>query len=44
MTWGMDVELDSPMQRLFGVAMEGMIGPDYEQGLANLKLIVEAKP
>ncbi len=43
-TWGMDVELDSPMQRLFGVVMEGMIGPDYEEGLANLKLIVEAKP
>ncbi|MEZ5325578.1 MAG: SRPBCC family protein [Verrucomicrobiales bacterium] len=43
-TWGMDVVLDSPLQRLFGVVMEGMIGPDYEEGLANLKSIVEAKP
>ena len=42
-TWGMDVELDSPVQRLFGVLMEAMIGPDYEEGLANLKAIAEAQ-
>lgn len=42
--WGMDTQLDSAVERLFGLVMEGMIGPDYEEGLANLKALVEAAP
>jgi uncharacterized protein YndB with AHSA1/START domain len=30
--------------RWFGLLFEGMIGPDYEKGLANLKRVVEAEP
>ncbi|MGK0184359.1 MAG: hypothetical protein ACI9R3_000125 [Verrucomicrobiales bacterium] len=40
--WGMDTELASPVQRLFGLVLENMVGPDYEEGLKNLKAQVEA--
>ena len=42
--WDMDVELKSPLERYFGLMMESMIGPDYEEGLANLKRLVEGEP
>ncbi len=42
-TWTHDTDMgNNPVGRLFGFfAFEGMIGPDYEAGLANLKAIVE---
>jgi len=42
-TWTLDTDMgNNPMGRLFGAfAFEGMIGPDYEEGLANLKTIAE---
>ena len=33
----------NPVSRYFGLALEGMIGTEYEKGLANLKALVEAK-
>jgi len=33
----------NPINRYFGLLMDRMMGPDFEQGLNNLKLIVEAK-
>lgn len=32
----------NPVSRLFGLMMDGWIGPDYEKGLENLKRVVEA--
>jgi hypothetical protein len=31
----------NPVMRWFGLFIEGMIGPDFEKGLANIKRIVE---
>lgn len=31
------------MAKMFGMFMDGMIGPDYEKGLANLKTVAEQK-
>jgi len=31
----------NPLNRWFGVFLEGMIGPDFEKGLANMKKLVE---
>jgi len=44
-TWGFDANYgDSIMGRYFGLLSEGMLGPDYEKGLARLKTLVEALP
>ena len=32
----------NPMGRWMGLMMDGMVGADYDQGLANLKALVEA--
>ncbi|MCO4763975.1 MAG: SRPBCC family protein [Myxococcales bacterium] len=41
-TWSLDSHLGSnPIARYFGLMFDGMIGPDYEAGLNNLKAIVE---
>ena len=41
--WGFDVELSrNPIERYFGLMFDGMIGADYERGLANLKKVVES--
>lgn len=41
-TWGMVADMGaSPVGRWFGLMMDGMVGPDYEKGLANLKALVE---
>lgn len=41
-TWGFDSDLGAnPVARWFGLMFESMIGPDYEQGLASLKALVE---
>ena len=42
-TWGIDIDLGmNPVSRYFGLAMDGMVGKDFEKGLANLKKVVEA--
>ena len=41
-TWGFDSDLGmNPMARWMGLMLDGMVGGDYEQGLANLKAVVE---
>lgn len=43
--WGFDSEFGYDLfSRYFGLMAEHWIGPDYEQGLANLKALVEATP
>lgn len=42
--WTFDSDLGlNPLHRLFGLMMDKWVGPDYEQGLANLKQLVEAE-
>jgi uncharacterized protein YndB with AHSA1/START domain len=41
-TWTSAGELgNNPINRYFGLAMDGMLGKDFEGGLANLKALVE---
>jgi hypothetical protein len=41
--WGLDIDLGmNPISRYFGLAMDGMVGRDFEKGLRNLKRVVEA--
>jgi hypothetical protein len=43
-TWGIDVDLGmNPVSRYFGLALDGMIGRDFEKGLGNLKKVVEGQ-
>lgn len=43
-TWGFETDLGlNPVARYFGLALEGMIAPDYERGLAKLKEVAEAE-
>ena len=42
-TWGFDTDMGmNPVQRYFGLFMERMLGPQYEQGLTDLKALVES--
>jgi uncharacterized membrane protein len=42
-TWHAEGDLGwNPVGRYFGLLMDGMMGPDFEKGLANLKRRVEA--
>jgi len=42
-SWGFETDLGmNPMSRWFGLMMERMLGPHYEEGLANLKLVAES--
>ena len=42
--WGMDSNMGrNPIGRFFGLMMDKMVGPDFEQGLANLKALCEGK-
>jgi hypothetical protein len=42
--WGMDGTVSrNPMDRFFSLLMDKMIGPDFEEGLGNLKKQAEAK-
>ena len=34
----------NPIGRWFGLAMDGMVGPDFEKGLASIKQIAESTP
>jgi carbon monoxide dehydrogenase subunit G len=43
--WAFDSDLGfDPIARYFGLLIDGMVGPDYEKGLAKLKAVAEAKP
>jgi hypothetical protein len=43
--WGFDAEHGmNPLARWFGLLFDRMIGPDFEQGLAKLKTVMEAAP
>lgn len=45
LTWAYDTTFGGNiLARYFGLMMDGMVGPDYERGLANLKNYVESKP
>lgn len=42
-TWKLDTDLSgSLLGRYFGLALDHMVGPDYEQGLARLKAVAES--
>jgi hypothetical protein len=44
-TWGIDSDLGlNPVSRYFGLMFDGMIGRDFEKGLANLKKYAESLP
>ena len=44
-TWGFDSDLGfNPVARYFGMMADGVVGPDYEKGLARLKSVAEAPP
>lgn len=41
--WGLDADMgNNPMGRWMGLAMDSMLGADYEKGLAKLKVTVES--
>lgn len=45
MVWGFDVEAGAnPLMRIMGKFMDGMIGKDFEKGLATLKKTLESMP
>lgn len=45
LVWGFDADFsDNFIGRYFGPMIEGMLGPQYEQGLTSLKTLVEALP
>ncbi len=42
-TWTLDTDFSgSLMGRYFGLALDRMVGPDYEKGLAQLKVVAES--
>lgn len=44
-TWGIDVDLGmNPIGRYFGLGFDGMIGKDFDKGLALLKTFAEGLP
>jgi effector-binding domain-containing protein len=43
-SWQFDVALTGPTARWFGLMMPGMVGDDYETGLAKLKALLESLP
>lgn len=44
-TWGIDVDFGmNIIGRYFGLGFDGMMGPDFERGLAQLKTLAESLP
>ena len=41
-TWAIEGELSYPMERYMGLMMDGMMGPQFEKGLTNVKKNVES--
>jgi effector-binding domain-containing protein len=43
LTWSLDADLGrNPVSHWFGLLMDRMVGPDYEKGLAKLKVLAES--
>jgi uncharacterized protein YndB with AHSA1/START domain len=42
--WSMTGEANYPVGRYFALFVDGMVGPDLEKGLANLKNVLETMP
>lgn len=42
-TWTNRGKLGYPIERFFGLMLDGMLGPDFEKGLQSLKKVIEAK-
>lgn len=43
-TWGFDTEFQDTRSKFFGLLLETFLGPQYEEGLANLKQLAESLP
>jgi effector-binding domain-containing protein len=44
-TWALDLDLgNNPANRYFGLFVDKFVGPDYEVGLAKLKVLAESQP
>lgn len=43
-TWGLSGTTSGPLGGYFAKMMDGMVGQDYEDGLARLKQVVESAP
>jgi hypothetical protein len=44
-TWGFKTDTGfNPIARYFGLAIDRMVGPDFEKGLAKLKSLAETQP
>lgn len=43
-TWSFDAQYNGVIGRYFGLLTDAMLGPDYDEGLANLKSLVEGLP
>ena len=44
-TWRMIADLgNNPIGKMFGLGMDSMVGPDFEDGLQRLKVLVEENP
>lgn len=41
--WDFDINLSNTISRYFGLTMEDWVGHTYEQGLSELKVVVEAR-
>lgn len=44
LTWSFDGKFDSVMEKIYMSMTESMLGPMYDQGLANLKTYIEELP
>jgi hypothetical protein len=42
-TWAFDTDMGYPVERYFGLLMDNMLGPSFENGLSNLKNVIEQK-
>ncbi len=44
LTWGLDADMgNNPIGRWMGLMMDGLVGADYEAGLANIRALAEAE-
>jgi effector-binding domain-containing protein len=45
LTWAMDADMGSnPIGKIMGMFMDGMVGPDFEEGLSNLNELSKSIP
>jgi uncharacterized protein YndB with AHSA1/START domain len=44
LSWAFDVDLGfNPLSRYFGLMLDSMVGANYEEGLSNLKTLIEGR-